>query len=521
MKRIVSAITAICLLIAFLPAAITAETYEDLTYTVSGGNVTITDCAETATGELTIPATIGDYPVTTIGISAFADCVGLTGITLGENVTTIGDYAFSGCTQLTALNVSSNVTAFGAAVVSGCTALSAITVAEGNPVYHSVGNCLIETSSKTLVAGCKSSVIPTDGTVTAIGRLAFYRCEGLTAVTLPESILSVGDSAFEGCTQLAEASLGSNVKTLGNSVFLDCAALAQIAIPDSVTAMGVFVFSGCTGLTSATVGDQVTTIGNSVFSGCTALKDITLGSSLTTIDVFAFSGCAALAEITLPNSVTTIGNFAFYNCGALEEALIPGNVSAIGNNAFAGCQALCLSIREGNTYAISYAAENDIDYILVGLGSLAVTSVSLRPREAGVYFGSSLAWAEGDSQVQSYGIVLSLENELPVADGSDEKSLYTQGGTSVLVNGVLVEGLETQANAERAQMGIYARVYVQLVSGEYVYGDVVQVSLQNVVVAAHNQWSKLTDVQKNGMTQMYAKYTDVMSSWDLPNLQEA
>ena len=142
MKRVVSLLSAICLLLAFLPAAVTAETYENLTYTVSGGKVTITDCAESVAGPVTIPETIAGYPVTTVAISAFEDCVGLTAITIGKNVSLVGARAFA-----------------------GCTALESITVAEGNAVYHSADNCLIETSSKTLVAGCKTSVIPADGTV--------------------------------------------------------------------------------------------------------------------------------------------------------------------------------------------------------------------------------------------------------------------------------------------------------------------------------------------------------------------
>ena len=69
-----------------------------------------------------------------------------------------------------------------------------ITVADGNTVYHSAGNCLIETESKTLVLGCKNSVIPTDGSVTSIGEYAFYGCTSFTSVTIPSSVTSIGGS---------------------------------------------------------------------------------------------------------------------------------------------------------------------------------------------------------------------------------------------------------------------------------------------------------------------------------------
>lgn len=524
MRRVLSALSALCLLIAFLPAGalrftVAAETYENLTYSVSNGEATITDCDASVTGSLTIPATIADYPVTTIGLSAFADCTGLTDITIGENVTTIGDYAFSGCTQLTAITIGGKVTSIGSAAFSGCSGLSSIAVADGNLVYHSAGNCLIETSSQTLIAGCKNSVIPTDGSVTAIGRLAFYKCDGLTAITIPDNIVSVGVSAFEGCAQLTAIAIGNGVASIGNSAFLGCTALTDVIIPDSVTTMGVFVFSGCTKLTSVTVGDNVTAIGNSVFSGCTELADVIIGNSVISIDVFAFSGCAKLTDITIPNSVTTIGKFAFYNCGELASVEIPESVSTIGNNAFSGCTQLSLSISVVNTYAISYAQNNSIPYTTKG--SLAVTTVTLRPGSAGVYFSGSMDWAKNNSAVLSYGFAVSTENPLPVADGSDESSLYTKGGTSVLISGVMKTENTNEVNASNAKMAIYARAYVLLADGEYMYGDVVQVSLRQVVIAAQNKWDALSTVQREALTQMYADYSDVMSSWDVPNLKEA
>lgn len=498
MKRFLSVLSVFCILITFLPAAINAETYEDLTYSVSGGKVTITDCADTAAGSLTIPATIAGYPVTTIATSAFADCTGLTAITVGANVTSVGTGAFS-----------------------GCTGLASISVAEGNAVYHSAGNCLVETSSKTLVAGCKASVIPADGSVTAIGNLAFYKCGTLTAITIPDNIVSIGASAFEGCTQLADVTIGSGVTAIGNSAFLNCTALTDVIIPDSVITMGVYAFSGCTKLTSVVIGNQVATISNSAFSGCTELADVTIGTGVVTIDVFAFSGCSQLTDVTIPGSVTTIGKFAFYNCGALTNVAIPASVSTIGNNAFSGCDALRLLINEENTYAISYAQNNGISYTAYGLGSLAVTTVTLKPGMAGVYFGSSLDWAESNPEILSYGIAVSTENPLPVADDSDASSLYTQGSTSVLVKEVLKTENTNAVNMTNARMPIYARVYVQKTDGEYVYSDAVQVNLQQVVIAAQNKWELLSTAQKDALQALYDTYADVMRLWDVPNLKQA
>lgn len=498
MKKVLSVFAVICLLIAIFPAAVTADTYEDLTYSVSGGKVTITACDTAAAGELVIPATIAGYPVTTIATSAFADCTNLTAITIGANVTSVATGAFSGCTDL-----------------------SAITVESGNPVYHSAGNCLIETSSKKVVVGCKNSVIPADGSVTAIDRLAFHKCASLTAITVPDNVMSIGASAFEGCTQLADVQIGSSVASIGNSAFLDCAALTEIVIPDSVTAMGVYVFSGCTKLASVTIGNQVETIGNSAFAGCTELTDVTIGTGVANIDVFAFNGCSKLVEIYIPGNVTSIGKFAFYNCAALEDAYITAGVSSIGSNAFAGCTELRLMIAEENTYAVTYAQTNNIPYTTYGIGSLAVTTVTLKPGVTGVYFGSNLDWAEANPEIIAYGIAVSTENPLPVADDSDASSLYTQGGTSVLVKDVLKTENTNEVNMSNARKSIYARAYVKMDNGEYVYSDAVEVTLQQVVVAAQNKWDKLSAAQQEALTQMYEAYSAVMRLWDVPNLKNA
>ena len=494
MKKVLSVIAVLCLLTTLLPGVVTAETYENLTYSVSGGKATITGCDSSVTGEVIIPDTIAGYPVTKIGLSAFADCTGMTAITIGKNVTSIGNQIFS-----------------------GCDALAKITVAEGNPVYHSEENCLIENSSKTLVAGCKNSVIP--ATVTAISNMAFYNCNGLTEVVIPDSVKTIGASAFDGCEKLASVTIGQNVTAIGNSAFFGCTGLTQIAIPDSVTSMGVYVFSGCTALESAAVGDGVTTIGNSAFSGCTALTELTLGKSVETIDVFAFNGCEKLKKVNLPASVTTIGRFAFYNCGSLESVWIPKSVSAIGNNAFAGCDDLRLSVAEENTYAVTYAKNNNILYTLAGIDGLAVTNVVLRPGAAGLYFKSNLDWAANDAEILSYGIAVSVENANPVADGSDATCLYTVGGTSVLVKDILKTDNTAAENGSNARMVIYARAYVQLANGMYVYSDAVAVNLQQVVIAAQGKWDSLSDAQKDALQQMYDTYADVMRSWKVPNLK--
>ena len=193
-----------------------------------------------------------DGSVTSIEDYAFYNCYGLTSITLPDSVKSIGDSAFYFCYNLTSIAIPDSVTSIGDNAFSSCSGLTSITVARGNSVYHSAGNCLIETDSKKLILGCKNSVIPTDGSVTSIGSCAFEDCSGLTSITIPDSVTSIGSYAFSGCNGLTSITIPDSVTSIGWSAFFGCSSLTSIAIPNSVTSIGYSAFYNCRGLTSVT-----------------------------------------------------------------------------------------------------------------------------------------------------------------------------------------------------------------------------------------------------------------------------
>ena len=66
-------------------------------------------------------------------------------------------------------------------------------------------------------------------TVSQIGRGAFiYYCNDLTAVTLPETIVSIGDVAFYCCYNLVRVEIPKTVTSIGRSAFGQCINLVSV-----------------------------------------------------------------------------------------------------------------------------------------------------------------------------------------------------------------------------------------------------------------------------------------------------
>jgi len=220
-----------------------------------------------------------------------------------------------------------------------CINLVSIEVEEGNPVFHSVNNCIIETESKTLITSCKTSVIPSDGSVTNIYRYAFQGCSNITSLSIPfvGATMNGTTNSYFGYIFGADQSdsyhlIPNNLKeviitggtSISDSAFNGCSGLTSITIPDSVTSIGQQAFYNCSGLTSVTIGNGVTSIGSEAFYNCRGLTSITIPDSVTRIGQQAFYNCSGLTSITIPDSVTSIGYGAFYNCSGLTRIVFLG-----------------------------------------------------------------------------------------------------------------------------------------------------------------------------------------------------
>ena len=219
--------------------------------------------------------------------------------------------------------------------------------------------------------------------VISIDSQAFKDCNGLTSITIPNSVTSIGQYAFWNCSKLSSITLPGSISSIEMGMFENCFNLTSITIPNSVTSIGNEAFSGCSKLTSVTIPNSVMSIGKEAFEWCSNLTSMIVESnnvyydsrnncnaiietstntliagcnntiipnSVASIGNNAFFGCSGLTSISIPNSVTSIGDYAFSHCLGLTSISIPNSVTSIGSRAFSSCSGLTsIMVEESNS----------------------------------------------------------------------------------------------------------------------------------------------------------------------------
>lgn len=306
--------------------------------------------------------------ITSIGSCAFYKCIYLSSAVIPEGVTTLGDSAFSACRSLKEIYIPSTVEKIGTRTFSWFVGLEKITVSENNPVFHSDGNCIIETATKTLLTGCNTSVIPTDGSVTAIGDNAFSGCNGLSSIVIPDCITSIGECPFVFCNSnltvifpTGSASYIHDVKyNRNNNCFIDTTTKKLIAI--------------CENSVIPTNG-SVTSIGERALSYVPELPSINIPSAVTQIDAGAFSGSSFKKVFFLSSDVIIddgadipTSTVIYGDAGSTAE----GYAQAHGNT-------FAKVLYSGSIYTIEWRIYDDRVMLLSGIGSTGNYNNSKRP----------------------------------------------------------------------------------------------------------------------------------------------
>lgn len=328
----------------------------------------IADDAET----VEFPSRLGGKPVTAIEGGILKDNTLIRSVTIPGTVRSIGNYAFSGCTSLVSVTIPGSVEKLGCGVCLNTPWYESltgefVTVGDGVLIKYGGdgGNVKIPDNvkyiSNAFEGNMKISTVDIPDSVVGICDYAFYDCNSLTEINIPEEIYDIGNGAFEGTTWFM-AEDGDYI-TVGNSVLIDYRGnSAEVRIPDGIKYVsGAFYgnteivsvqvpasvilvkrgsFYGCTGLDSVVFDGNDTYIESNTFYDCEKLTSVKLPANMSVLNSYMFMNCTRLSAISLPDGIKYLGTMVFYNCGVLESVDMPSAVTDIGKGAFFGCAKL-------------------------------------------------------------------------------------------------------------------------------------------------------------------------------------
>lgn len=277
------------LILLLLPLTVLAEDAESrrdgaFFYQIADGEAILTGCDWDAMQadslymfaeppvSLEIPATLGGYPVTSIGGWVFCSLDGCPvdapfEVVLPEGLRALDADAFADCFY--AANVTLPATL--EIIPEDCfDRISAeIEFPNGNPRYSCENGFLIDNTTQTLLYTAPSShgnplpavrrlgdcslanwlwdddddpVLP--DTLESVGSYIFYDC-GVTRVTFPDGITELSPYTFY-CTDLQEVHLPASLREIPDYCFWNCQLIA-LTIPDGVTRIGAHAVDWFTG----------------------------------------------------------------------------------------------------------------------------------------------------------------------------------------------------------------------------------------------------------------------------------
>ncbi|WP_300744464.1 leucine-rich repeat protein [uncultured Rikenella sp.] len=263
----------------------------------------------------------------TLPLNAFMG-MGLTSLTLPDQLEAIGDGAFKDMTKLSSVVIPQTVRTIGSSSFEGCTRISDLIIPNSISYIgpYAFRNCV---NFRTIALPRQIRSVE-DGT--------FSGCCNLTAITLPEQLMSIHREAFLNCSALTAIVLPNTLTSIGPSAFGICSSLTAIKLPDAIQSIeaGVFYHAG---LTSVVLPAQLKSIGAQAFSGC-PFAQIQLPRSITTIDTRAFADCKNLTSLDIPDHVLKISEQLCSSCSQLQTVQLPGSLLSIEDMAFANCPKL-------------------------------------------------------------------------------------------------------------------------------------------------------------------------------------
>ena len=279
--------------------------------------------------ELTIPSSVKDIPyycfayhqnlrrvdasrVEFIKEGAFSNCPNLREVKVSSSVKSIGSEAFMGCTELTNLELYSGLTSIGESAFEGCSVLDV-------DIPSSVKEIGYFAFAYTSI---KRAHIPSE--IEYLGDMAFYGCDKLEVLELPDGLKAIPAGLIEGCTSIDDVDIPESVIEIGSYAFDCCTGLSgNLSLPPNLKGIGECAFYGCNGFTGAlSLPESLERIGMGAFFGCCGLTgSVVLPASVSELDAYAFSGCDGIDSIRFSNVPPSVNYYGSETSNPVGSAI--------------------------------------------------------------------------------------------------------------------------------------------------------------------------------------------------------
>lgn len=233
--------------------------------------------------------------------------------------------------------------------------------------------------------------------VTGIGDKAFFGCENITGIVLPEGIKTIGRSAFYSCISIKEIVLPNSLTTIEAYAFRDCDRVESWYIPATVTTIEEYAFDCwipmiiyCEAESKPDGWDEFWTNDNSFVTwGCGESTEqdgmkyvfvdsirygVSNGVAFVAKQLQSFSESVNIAHEIICDGVTYevqyIEDSAFNYCSKITSVIISASLKYIGASAFNQCSNLqrIQFVNDGTVEEIrNYAFANCYDIITLNL----------------------------------------------------------------------------------------------------------------------------------------------------------
>ena len=294
-----------------------------------------------------------------ISYGSFAYC-GITSFTVPANVSTMAQYAFANCPYLTDITFAENssLESLPAYLFESCGNLESIVFQPGSALSNLQAHALHGMDKLTIVDFGNTQLANIDN-------FAFYSCNQLSALTLPETVTNIGRYAFYGCESLTELTVPESIEHIGSYAFLGTDDITLYFIGETMPQYldenwDTNVRAYYNGVVSIREDENyryaVLRSGNIAiwnYLGKETSPDLSavdLGAPITVICSHAFEG-SNITSIVLPESLTTIQAAAFAHT-KLTGITIPANVIFIGRDAFAFTELAELQFAANSSLAV-------------------------------------------------------------------------------------------------------------------------------------------------------------------------